>query len=252
MVCLQKAIYGLKQARQKWYDALSCILMDIGFSVSGADLGVFVAREGRHILILAVHIDDCVITGSSPELIKDFKMKLNDRYALMDLGPVQWLLSIKVTRNREARTISLSQEGYIALILEQFSLHDAKAVDTPMLPSISYSKQDCLANDTEREHMARVPYREAIGSLMYTSVATRPDITFAVSTLSQFLDNLGEAHWKAVKQVYRYLSGMRDLVLTYGGDKHELQGHTDANGASQEHCCAISRYCYSIDRGTVS
>ena len=89
MVCLQKAIYGLKQARQKWYNALSRILTNIGFSVSRADLGVFVAREGRHILILAVHIDDCVITRSSPELIKDFKMKLNDRYTLMDLGPVQ-------------------------------------------------------------------------------------------------------------------------------------------------------------------
>ena len=252
VVCLQKAIYRLKQAGQKWYDALSHILTDIGFSVSRADPGVFVAREGEHILILAAHIDDCVITGSSPELIKDFKMKLNSRYALTDLGPVQWLLSIKVTRNHEARTISLSQEGYITSILERFSLQNAKAVDTPMLPSVSYSKRDSPANDTERERMARVPYREAIGSLMYTSIATCPDITFAVSTLSQFLDDPGEAHWEAVKRVYRYLSRTRDLALTYGGDKHKLRGHTDADGASQEHRCTISRYCYSIDGGTVT
>ena len=173
--------------------------MDIGFSVSGADPGVFLARERGHILILAVHVDDCVIIGSSPELIKDFKMKLNNRYALMDLGPVQWLLGIKVMRNCEVRIISLSQEGYIALILERFSLQGAKAVDTPMLPLVSYSKWDCPANDTKGEHMARVPYREVIGSLMYASITTCPDITFAVSTLSQFLNNLGEAHWEAVK-----------------------------------------------------
>ena len=252
VVRLQKAIYGLKQAGRKWYDALLCILTDIGLSVSRADPEVFVARKGEHILILAAHVDDCVITGSSPELIKDFKMKLNDHYALTDLGPVQWLLSIKVTRNREARTISLSQEGYISSILEQFNLQDAKAVDTPMLPSVSYSKRDSPANDMEREHMARVPYWEAIGSLMYASVATRPDITFAVSTLSQFLDNPGEAHWEAVKRVYRYLSGTRDLALTYRGDKHELRGHTDADGASQEHHRAISGYCYSIDGGAVA
>ena len=254
VVCLQKAIYRLKQAGRKWYDALSRILTDIGFSVSGVDLGVFVAREGRHILILAAHVNDCVITGSSPELIKDFKIKLNDCYALTDLGPVQWLLGIKVTRNREACTISLSQEGYIALILEWFSLQDAKAVDTPMLLSVSYSKRDCPANDTECKHMARVPYREAIRSLMYASVATRPDITFAVSTLSQFLNNPGEAHWEAIKRglPLQYLSGMRDLVLTYGGDKHKLQGHTDADGALQRHRHAISRYCYSIDGGAVS
>ena len=130
-----------------------------------------------------------------------------------ELGPVQWLLGIKVTRNREARTISLSQEGYIASILERFSLQDAKAVDTPMLSSVSYSKWDSLANDMESERMARVPYQEAIGSLMYTSVATRPDITFAVSTLSQFLDNLGEAHREAVKRVYRYCTSPGCAIL---------------------------------------
>ena len=89
MVRLQKAIYGLKQAGRKWYDALLRILTDIGFSVSGADPGVFVAHEGGHILILAVHVDNCIITESSLESIKDFKMKLNDRYALTDLGPIQ-------------------------------------------------------------------------------------------------------------------------------------------------------------------
>ena len=108
VVRLQKAIYRLKQAGRKWYDPLLCILTDIGFSVRGADPEVFMARKGRHILILAAHVDDCVITRSSPELIKDFKMKLNDCYTLTELGPVQWLLGIKVMRNREACTISLS------------------------------------------------------------------------------------------------------------------------------------------------
>ena len=74
-----------------------------------------------------------------------------------------------------------------------------------MMPSAAYSKEDCPANDTECAHMARVPYREAIGSLMYASVATRPDITFAVSTLSQFLDNPGEAHWEAVTHGLRVI-----------------------------------------------
>ena len=64
-------------------------------------------------------------------------------------GLVNWLLGIKVTRDQEARTISLSQEGYISSILARFNLQDAKAVDTPMMPSATYSKEDCLANDTK-------------------------------------------------------------------------------------------------------
>ena len=57
---------------------------------------------------------------------------------------------------------------------------------------------------------------------------------------------------EAVKRVYRYLSGTRSLVLTYGGDNHGLQGHTDVDGASQEHRRVISGYCFSIDRDAIS
>jgi hypothetical protein len=100
--------------------------------------------------------------------------------------------------------------------------------------------------------MRKVPYREAIGSLMYVAIAMRPDISFAVSCLSQFLKNPGEVHWQAVKQVFRYLTGMRDQVLTYGTEQRNLHGYTDADGASQEHCHVISRYAFIIDGGTVS
>ena len=100
------------------------ILTDIGFCVSGADPGVSVARKGKHVLILAAHVDDCMITGSSPELINDFKRKLNDRYALTDLGPVQWLLGIKVTRDREAQNLSepASNESRFILLYTAIAL----------------------------------------------------------------------------------------------------------------------------------
>jgi hypothetical protein len=87
---------------------------------------------------------------------------------------------------------------------------------------------------------------------MYAAIATRPDITFAVSTLSQFLDNPGEAHWEGVKQIFRYLAGTKDRTLTYGEERHELLGYTDADGASQPHRRAISGYAFLIDGGAVS
>ena len=100
--------------------------------------------------------------------------------------------------------------------------------------------------------MRKVPYREAIGSLMYASVATRLDIAFAVSTLSQFLDNPGEAHWEVVKRIFQYLSSTRDYTLTYGGEWHDLVGYTDADRASQDHRQAISGYAFLIDSGAIS
>ena len=100
--------------------------------------------------------------------------------------------------------------------------------------------------------MRKVPYHEAIGSLMYAAVATHPNIAFAVSTLSQCLENPGEAHWQVVKQVFRYLVGTCRHALTYGAEQHDLLGYTDADGASQEHCCAILGYAFLIDGGAVS
>ena len=122
----------------------------------------------------------------------------------------------------------------------------------PMTPSVSYSKDDSPSTQQDAAHMRKVPYREAIGSLMYASIATHPDITFAVSMLSQFLDNPGEAHWEAVKCIFWYLSGMQDYALTYGGEKHDLTGYTDADGASQDHRRAISGYAFLIDGGAIS
>jgi len=87
---------------------------------------------------------------------------------------------------------------------------------------------------------------------MYLAVATRPDIAFAVSTLLRFLDNPGDTHWEAVKRIFRYIAGTQSLQLTYGGERHNLLGYTDADGATQEHQCTISGYAFIIDGGAIS
>ena len=112
---LRKSLYGLKQAGRKWYDALRRILVDLGFRVSSADPGVFYARIDDHILIPAVHVDGCVMTGSSAKVISLYKCKLNKCYVLTDLGPIHWLLGIKITHNCDVRTISLSQMPTLSL-----------------------------------------------------------------------------------------------------------------------------------------
>jgi hypothetical protein len=197
-------------------------------------------------------VDDCTLTGSSSKLVAEYRMKLDSKFPLTDLGPIHWLLGIQVTRDRDARSLSLCQSSFIDTILARFSLADAKPYGTPMVPAANYSKRDSPTSPADIARMRKVPYREAIGSLMYVAIATRPDISFAVSCLSQFLENPGEAHWQAVKHVFRYLAGTRDQALTYGTEQRDLHGYTDADGASQEHRHAISGYAFIIDGGAVS
>ena len=93
---------------------------------------------------------------------------------------------------------------------------------------------------------------EALGALQYLSVATRPDITYAVSILARFSQNPGLTHWNALKRVYVYLKSTRDLWLTFGGEEVELQDYSDAHGMSQEDRHAISRYVFMLHGGAVS
>ena len=100
--------------------------------------------------------------------------------------------------------------------------------------------------------MKKVPYCQAIGSLMYTAVAMHPDISHSVSTLSCFLDNPSMTHWEAIKCIFCYLVGTQDFALTYGTEHHDLIGYSDTNGAMEEHRHAISGYTFIIDGGAVS
>ena len=87
---------------------------------------------------------------------------------------------------------------------------------------------------------------------MYVSMGTRPDITFATSTVAQFMDNPASPHWEAVKHIFQYLKGTKNLELVYGGVMQELEGYVDADGASQDHRRAISGYVFMVDNGAVS
>src|SRR6266498_1942363 len=87
---------------------------------------------------------------------------------------------------------------------------------------------------------------------MYASLGTHPDITYAVQTVSQFSTNPGIEHWEAVKRIFRYLKGMKDLWLSYGGQRRELLGYADADGNMAEDRRAVSGYAFLIHGSAVS
>jgi reverse transcriptase-like protein len=249
---LKKSLYGLKQGGHCWYEMLCSTIHSISFTASKNDPGIFYLHSESNILVLAIYVDDCVITGSSTDLIEEYKSKLNVKYPLTDLGPIHWLLSIKIIHDCEAHTISLCQSTFINSIISHFNLQDCKPVKTPMAPETLPSKLDSPLDVTELGYMKKVPYREAIGSLMYATIATHPNIAFAVSTLSQFLENPGHLHWKAIKCIFHYLYSTKEHKLTYGNECHDLLGYADMDGRAQEHHRSISGYTFLINGGTIS
>jgi hypothetical protein len=205
-----------KQGAKNWYDALYRALVELGFTRTEADHGVFFKQILKDTIILAVHIDDCMVTGSSKLEIDNFKVEMNGKYKLTDMGAANWLLGIKITQDFANKTISLSQHAYIEAIITRFNFNDLKPLSVPMDPSAPLSKSQSPSKLEDITKIKNVPYHEAMGSLMYAVMGTRPDIVFAMSTVTQFSENPGWPHWEAVKRVFRYLLGTKKLELTYG------------------------------------
>ena len=219
VVRLLKVLYGLKQAGWKWYEKLRKELKELGLTRCEVDPGIFYGVVDGETIILAVHVNDCILAGSSEAILDEFRTELDKRLKLTDLGSLSWLLGIKVTRDIEEHTLSLSQEFYIDSILHRFNFEDQKPVATPIDPTIQYTKAQCPTTLADISHMKNIPYRAAVGSLMYAATGTRPDIAFAIQNLSRFSENPAQVHWEAVKHVFRYLKGMKTWVLKYGGDR---------------------------------
>ena len=145
-------------------------------------------------VIFPVFVDDCTLVSKDKEMIQHIKQELMSCFKLRDLGPISQILGVQVTRDRSKRTLCLSQRQYAMDVLEKFNMADCRPVATPMEPGAKLSTDMCPTTDAEREGMAGTPYINAVGALMYLAIATRPDISFAVSVLSRFNSNPGPDH----------------------------------------------------------
>jgi hypothetical protein len=164
--------------------------------------------------------------------VKTVKEKLSSRFKMIDFGEVSKILGINVRRDRASGTLTLSQEEYVDGILTRFGMEDCAVSRTPLSTSTKLSEEMSPKTEQERERMSGVPYRAAIGSLMYLMVSTRPDLAAAVGLLSRFLNNPGEEHWMAVKKIFKYLQGTRQMGLTYSRKEEvKLEAYTDSDWA---------------------
>ena len=138
-------------------------------------------------------------------------------------------------------------------MVEKFNLTNAKPVSTPMMVGTTFTREQSPSTVNQLARMKGVPYSEALGSVLWPVVVSRPDAAYSVGILSQFIQNPGQAHWEGVKRVISYLGSTKNLWLTFGGtSKNLLKGYSDADWASQKHRHSISGYSFHYGIGAVS
>lgn len=203
-VCrLWKAIYGLKQAPRAWYSELRSFLISSGFKNSLSDTSLFILKvQGKFIYVL-VYVDDILVTGTDSHLVQRVITRLANRFSIKDMGDLSYFLGIETKRTSQG--MHLMQKKYITDLLAKANMLHAKPVATPLPthPKLTLNSGQPLTDPHE--------YRQLVGSLQYLAL-TRPDISYAVNRLSQFMHKPTSDHWQALKRVLRYLSG----TLTHG------------------------------------
>ena len=208
LVCkLKRSIYGLRQSSRCWNSVLDQHLKKLGFVQSVSDPCVYVASEGEMFMI-AVHVDDLVLAAKSDKRIGDVKKALVDKFEVKDMGELHHFLGTKVLRNKQNGDVWIGQPAYTQKVLRKFNMANTKAVDTPVDASSKLVKMNEDSESTDREQ-----FQSAVGSLLYLSTTTRPDIMYAVSNVAKFCANPAKEHWTAVKRIMRYLVGTMYLGL---------------------------------------
>ncbi|KAH0683838.1 hypothetical protein KY289_021590 [Solanum tuberosum] len=179
VVCrLRKSFYWLKQASRQWYSRLSSALATHGFVSSLNDYSLFFKVSGQLITIIAV-----------------------------DLGEAHYFLGIKLVKEKEGLVVT--QRKFTLELLQEFNCLDCRVVSTPLDPNLKLSATSGSSlPDT-------LVYRRLLGKLKFLT-NTRPDLSYAVQTLSQYMHSPHTGHLEAALHTLHYLA--RDpglgLVLT--------------------------------------
>ena len=246
---LKKALYGLKQAPRAWHTKLKQQLEKHGFLPSESDPGLFISTGKKGRTLMPVWVDDILIAAKQEDMAAA-KQAVMGSFDSRDLGEVKLFLGMEVARNRAEGTIKLSQKQMTSALVDKYGLGDGKHKSVPLSPSVRLVRGE----EDQVLDKQQFGYSELVGSLMYLSVCTRPDISQAVGALARYMAKPTMEHWTAAKGVLRYLAGTVEYGLNYGGGSStELLGYGDADYAGDTDTRrSTTGYVYLLNGGVVS
>jgi len=220
-ILLKKSIYGLKQSPRQWYKTVTGYLSDLSFVVTSFDSGLLYYLSGGLLMLIVLFVDDLLLASGSSKLLQDVKSHFCAHFKVTESGNLASYIGLKIEWQRGQKTVTISQHSYLESILERFGFKESRSVSTPQEKGFSL-----FPSCPEDARCDRQRYQEAVGSLIYATTTTRPDLAYAVGVLARFSHDPAERHWAGVKRVFHYLKGPLDLVLTLGEDLTQLEGYT--------------------------
>lgn len=246
MVCkLRKSLYGLKQASRQWFAKLTLALTSQGFCQSKLDYSLFIHKAHGSITVVAIYVDDIIITGNDPQFISSIKSHLHHEFSIKDLGRLSFFLGLELTYSTNG--IIVTQTKFTKELLRACNIPTLKPHITP-LPlhhKLSATDSPLYPNPTL--------YRSLVGKLNFLT-HTRPDLSYSVQALSQHMQSPAVAHFDALIHTLGYLSAtMGQGILLSGSDNLTLQAYSDSDwGACPDTRRSISGFVLLLGQSPIS
>ncbi|RAL60079.1 hypothetical protein DID88_000705 [Monilinia fructigena] len=227
---LKKSLYGLKQAPRVWWTVVRRFFKEIELEESTADPNLFIGK-GVYILL---YVDDLLIIGNRIN-VNSIKTTIGSRWKCKDLGDTSMFLGIQIERNRRDRSLKIHQSNYTKKVLHRFGIELTNTKDLPLPPGTvirNADKSDLLCEDD------KTFYLQIVGSTIYLSNCTRPDIAYAVGQLARVMQAPGENHLILAKHLLQYLAGTFPIGVVYSNRlnmlSYEYRIYTDSTWGSSE------------------
>ena len=219
---LIKALYGLRQAPRAWYSKLSKYLEELGFVRCPYEHAFYTKRKGSDVLVIAVYIDDLLVTGTDLTSIKEFVNQMSEKFEMSNLGKLSYYLGLEVKQGVSA--IQLKQAAYVKKILDRAGMWNCNALKFPMDPKKSIGK------DEGGKRVDTTQFKSMIGGLRYL-VHTRPNIAYSVGIVSRYMEKPTVMHELAAKRILCYVRGTLNYGLVYvkGSGSELLTGCSDSD-----------------------
>ncbi|CAI7843831.1 unnamed protein product, partial [Closterium sp. NIES-54] len=248
---LHRPVYGLRQAPREWLDTLRTTLAALGYAPT-TDPTLFL-RTNTLLppFYVLVYVDNLVFATAVTEALTLVKSELQKRHTCTDLGELRSYLSLRITRDRARRTITLTQSHMVHQVLQRFGFQFSSPQPTPLSTSHLLS-----APPSDESVEPSGPYPELVGCLMYLMTCTRPDLMYPLSLLARYVapGRHRKVHWDAAKRVLRYLCSSSGMGLVLGGrGLVVLTSHADASWVDDSAMQRSSQgYTFSLGSGSLS
>ncbi|KAE9131822.1 hypothetical protein PF010_g3399 [Phytophthora fragariae] len=246
------ALYGLHQSGAEWYEEVDKFLRSQGYDNTETEPCLYVRYKDGVLALIPLYVNDVVLATNSEDYKTHLFLEFDKKYGFKDGGLANKFLGVKIEQSESG--ILIHQEQYCKEVLDRFGYGQAHGSATPMETNVKFKPNE----ESEKNEDLSFDYRAAIGSLMYLTTSTRPDIAFPVGYLSRFVSNPSKKHGGAVKRILRYLAATSRQGIKYSNDKDitdqiMVNGHSDADwGNDPETRKSVTEFVMTIAGGAVA